>query len=285
MMGCPPGQFVMRLATLPFPLRFAVFLLTLVLLWLPFAAVLYFAIADANLLTILSMSLLFGWFLLGLRLWGRRVRGADKPFEFYGLVWSWQGAQELLEGGAIALLALAALFLTQSVLGWLVWQTPSPQFPRFVLEGLLVGLGVGFAEELFFRGWLLEELQQDYRRPVALWANSLIFAGLHFIRPLEEILRLSPQFFGYALLGLTAVWAKRATGRLGLPVGIHAGLVGGYYVLNLGDWVRYTQRVPEWVTGIHQNPLAGVMGLLFLSGLAFYTWKRQRTVSKISRTL
>ncbi|WP_442921417.1 hypothetical protein [Microcoleus sp. PH2017_28_MFU_U_A] len=56
--------------------------------------------------------------------------------------------------------------------------------------------------------------------------------------------------------------------RLGLSIGIHAGLVWGYYIINVGELVRYSGSVPDWVTGINGNPLAGAIGLLFLSVLA-----------------
>ena len=55
--------------------------------------------------------------------------------------------------------------------------------------------------------------------------------------------------------------------RLGLS-GLHAGLVWGYYIINVGELVRYSGSVPDWVTGINGNPLAGAIGLLFLSVLA-----------------
>jgi len=90
------------------------------------------------------------------------------------------------------------------------------------------------------------------------------------------------------LLGLALVWAKQSTrtlvwsvsslchhqGRLGLPIGLHGGLVCGYYVVNVGNLVAYSGQVPEWVTGLNSNPLAGVMGLVFLGAIAFYMRQR-----------
>jgi uncharacterized protein len=72
----------------------------------------------------------------------------------------------------------------------------------------------------------------------------------------------------------TAVRLTTHTGRLWLPIGFHAGLVWSYYLLKVGELVQLTNRVPEWVTGIDGNPLAGVMGLLFLTGLAVY-WRQR----------
>jgi len=75
---------------------------------------------------------------------------------------------------------------------------------------------------------------------------------------------------------LTLVWAKRSSGELlGLPIGIHAGLVWGYYILNVGKLVQYSDRVSPWITGVDGNPIAGVMGLLFLGVLA--VWMRKRS--------
>ena len=130
----------------------------------------------------------------------------------------------------------------------------------------MVALGVGFAEELLFRGWLVDELQQDYRPKVALWSSSAIYALLHFVKPWAEILRTLPSFPGLFLLGLILGWARQIYhGRLGFAIGLHAGLVWGYYVINVGNLVHYLDQVPAWVTGIDRNPLAGGMGLLFLS--------------------
>jgi hypothetical protein len=39
-------------------------------------------------------------------------------------------------------------------------------------------------------------------------------------------------------------------------------------MINIGQLVRYSASVPDWVTGVNGNPLAGAIGLLFLSVLA-----------------
>jgi hypothetical protein len=45
-------------------------------------------------------------------------------------------------------------------------------------------------------------------------------------------------------------------------------LVWGYYIINVGNLITYTKKVPEWITGIDRNPLAGVTGILLLSAIA-----------------
>lgn len=272
-----------RLIKLPVFLRVSIFLLTLLLLWLPFAVVLQATIQDANLLNILAMSLLFIEFLVLLRFWGRRVYQRSQVFQHYGLSTHPQQLRELLQGLAIGIVTLFVLFWLQSGLGWLIWRSPPTNLPRLIVEGAMTGLGVALAEELVFRGWLLQELERDYTPKTALWIDSFAFALLHFLKPWDEVWRSLPQFGGLLLLGLILVWAKRAaSGRLGLPIGVHGGLVWGFYLINVGKWVKYTQQVPEWVTGINRNPLAGIMGLIALAGLAvcMQRWSESKGVGE-----
>lgn len=271
-------------------MRLLALLLLLAVLWLPIAAPIALLVKDPNLVTILTMSLLFGEFLILIQLWGRWVYQDPRILQTYGLDLSRQNAIELLQGLGLGLASLLLLFLVEAALGWLNWLPASAALPRIFLEGMVVGLGVGLAEELVFRGWVLDELQRDYMPGTALWADSLIFACLHFLKPLPEVMHTLPQFLGLVLLGLGLVWARRSTrsrqwstrsvsvhqGRLGLPMGVHGGLVWGYYILNVGQLIRYSDRVPDWVTGVNHNPLAGVIGLLFLGGLAAYLRQRAR---------
>lgn len=256
-----------RTARLPFLLRIGTFFGVLLAMWLPFAGLMTWLISDANTVTILTMSVMFIEFLVLVRLWGWRLYRNAHPFHTYGLEWTPQNGWELIQGLGIGLVAIFGMFIVQGAFGWLQWRSPDPNFGLVLAEGLLVGLGVGLAEELLFRGWLLDELQRDYRASTVLWINTTVFAVLHFLRPWSEVVRLFPQFGGLLLLGGALVLAKRATLRLGLPMGIHAGLVLGNYLINVGDLVTYNNRVPQWITGIDENPMAGVVGLLFLAGL------------------
>lgn len=257
-----------KIASYPFPLRIAIFLLILLVIWLPFAAPIYLLVKDSNLATILTMGLLFAEFLFLIPLWGKKVYGQNQLLKSYGLINTRQNGFEFAIGLAIGTLLAFSLFFVQGLLGFVSWQN-SDNLPRIIAEGLLSGLGVGFAEELVFRGWLLDELRRDYNYQVSVWANSLLFALSHFIKPVSAMLLSWPQFPGLLLLGSILVGGKRITqNRLGLPIGFHAGIVWGYYIINVGQLVRYSGTVPDWVTGVNGNPLAGAIGLLFLSVLA-----------------
>lgn len=269
---------LVRLAQYPAPVRLGLFVLSLLSIWLPLAAPIYIFVKDSNLVTILTMGLLFVEFLLLLRFWGQNVYQQSHLLRSYGLQGTRRNGLELLSGLGVGVIITFSLFWLEGLLGWLVWQSPTVVLPRLIVEGLASALGIGLAEELVFRGWLLDELERDYRPRVVLWADVLIFALLHFLKPPAEILRTLPGFPGLILFGLTLVWAKRGSkGRLGLPIGLHAGMVWGYYIINVGQMVQYSGRVSDWITGVDKNPLAGAMGLMFLGVLAFLMRMRSRS--------
>jgi uncharacterized protein len=269
-----------RLSQYPAPVRLGIFILALLLLWLPLAAPIRLLVNDDNLVTILTMPLLYVEFILLLRVWGKKVHKQPQIFRHYGLERTPQNAMDLLRGLAMGLINILILFGVEGLLGWVVWQKPSIFLLRVILEGLIIALLYGFAEELLFRGWLFDELQRDYNPRVVVWATAVIFAVTHFIKPLPEIIQTSPQFFGLLLLALFLVWAKRwRRGRLGLSIGLHAGLIWGYYIINVGQLTKYSGAVPDWVTGVNENPLAGLMGLLLLSVPALWMNKKSRAIA------
>lgn len=261
----------------PAPLRLVVFALILLALWLPIAVPAYLLIPNQNLVSIVTLLVLYAEFLWLVRQWGRAVHQEPQILNHYGLEWSRRNGAELLAGLAIAAVSVFLIMGLQTAFGWVAWKPASPHLFRIILEGLVVALALGFAEELLFRGWILDELQRDYTPSVVLWADAVIFAALH--------LRLL-TFPALVLLGVALVWAKRSRGewqfgrrrdRLGLPIGLHAGLVWSNYILEVGQLITYTGRVPAWVTGIDRNPLQGLVGLVLLGSLAIGMWRFTRS--------
>jgi membrane protease YdiL (CAAX protease family) len=280
-----------KIASYPVLARLGIFTLILLIIWLPIALPFYLLLDDQNLISIITSIFLYTEFIILLKWWGNTVYQQPKILQQYGLIFSRRNGRGLLQGLAIGLISLSGLFLLEGWFGWLNWQTPSPNFPWIILEGGVLGLAVAFAEELLFRGWLLSELERDLSNTLALWINSLIFASLHFIKPLADIIYTLPQFFGLLILGIILVLAKRLgyihlplksspaqpMPLLGLPMGIHGGLVWGYYLINVGNLVKYVGTVPTWVTGVHNNPLAGMMGLSILGAIALGLKSQQRS--------
>ncbi|ACB00261.1 MULTISPECIES: type II CAAX endopeptidase family protein [Cyanophyceae] len=265
--------------TTPAPLRLGLFFLSLGIIWLPLAAPLYLIFrADENLTTILTMGLLFLEFLVYLPFWVKQVHGETQPFRRYGLVWQRANGVDLVTGLAYGLGFTWALLIFEDVLGFIEIIPPTTALIRIVIEGALSGLGVALAEELVFRGWVYDELERDYGSKIVLWGSAIAFAILHFLKPLPEMIRTLPVFPGLVLLGLTLVWAKRSRfGRLGKPIGLHGGLVWGYYIFNVGGLIQSKEGVSPWLTGVDGNPLGGLWGILFLAVLA---WIMARAAQK-----
>ena len=143
----------------------------------------------------------------------------------------------LLRGLIKAVLLLLVLCIGLFLSGQLKWQ---PQISAgLLLNGLALGLGVGFAEELLFRGWLLGELEfrfasKAWGKSIALVLQALVFSLAHtrFNLPLASLCGL---LGGLTLLGLALGLQRRAdAGLIWGAVALHGGLVGGWFVLNQG---------------------------------------------------
>ena len=151
---------------------------------------------------------------------------------------------------------------------------PSPVRPMAILSTLaftsLLGVWIGFTEELVFRGYLLHELQVDHNPWVAAAIASFIFALLHLVWEGQENL---PQLPGLWLMGMVLTLARWADGgNLGLAWGLHAGWVGAIAFLDTVAWFKPTKTVPGWITGIDNKLLAGLVGIGFLLGTGIVLW-------------
>ncbi len=200
----------------------------------------------------------------------KRQWGEADPWRSLGVVGPWPAAlQALLRGllKAAALLALVVIGLQSA--GALSW--PLQTSAAVLLNGLVLALGVGFAEELLFRGWLLGELGLQLGRQRALWLQAALFSLVHtrFNLPLLPLLGL---LGGLLLLGLALGLQRRSDGGLLWgALGLHGGLVGGWFVLNQG-LIALQPGTPSWLSG-PANPIGGGLGWL---GLGLLLWARRR---------
>ena len=260
-----------KIAKFSAPVRLSIFIGVLSFLWLPLAIPIYWLLRENNnLASILTMMLLFVELLCLWQFWGRVVHGEVNIYTRYGLVRSGRNISEFVRGIALGFWLCLGLFITEGLLGWIEVTATSVGLLRVIAEGWLSAIAIATAEELLFRGWLLDELQRDYGKKICIWVTAIAYGGAHFLKPIEEVIRTAVTFPALILLGIALVLAKYNHGdRLGICIGIHAGLVWGYYIVNVGQLIEYSDRVPVWVTGIDGNPIAGVMGLVFLLSLVF----------------
>jgi membrane protease YdiL (CAAX protease family) len=200
----------------------------------------------------------------------RRAWGTSHPWSALGLNASWPALlRSLLRGLIKALLLLGLVAAGLALAGQLSWQ---PRLtPGLLLNGLLLGLGVGFAEELLFRGWLLGELSLLLGAQRGLWLQAALFSLAHTRFNLPPLLLLT-LLGGLLLLGLALGLQRRADGGLLWgAIGLHGGLVGGWFLLQQG-MVTINPTAPTWLIG-PANPIGGVLGWL---GLGLLLLARRR---------
>lgn len=193
------------------------------------------------------------------------------PFSNYGLAWEPSLFVHLGLGFGLGVFSLAILFGLQWALGWISWQPADiSKLASALLPTLLLGLWVGGTEELIFRGFLLNQLLQDYSIWVAAAISSAIFAILHLVWEVRETL---PQLPGLWLLGMVLVLARACDGgSLGLAWGLHAGWIWAIASLDTAQLINYTGTVPAWITGLGKKPLAGGVGILLLLATSSLLW-------------
>jgi len=166
-------------------------------------------------------------------------------------------------GLGLGVLGLSVIFAAQIALGWVDWHWENRErLIPILLPVLLLGLWISGTEELVFRGFLFNELQQDYSSWGAAAIASLIFALLHLVWERKETL---PQLPGLWLMGMVlslAVWVDG--GSLALACGLHAGWIWGLSCLDTAQLITYTGVASKWITGLAEKPLAGGAGILCL---------------------
>lgn len=215
----------------------------------------------------------------------RRVWEEPTPWCRLGVVAPpWEALRALLGGAGKALALLAPIAVLLVWAGLARWQ-PDLSMAELA-NALALGLGVGFAEELLFRGWLWGELALHLGRARGAMAQAVLFSLVHARADLgfPALLGLLGGLF---LLGLALAWQRRVDGGLLWgAVGLHGGLVGGWFALLQGALVLGPQS-PFWLVGpggSTPNPVGGLLGwlglALLLLGLAQSL--RQRGVQGIT---
>ena len=198
----------------------------------------------------------------------RRSWGVEQPWKQLGIVVpAAAGLHAFFRGllkAAALLFGVVAVLLLSGLSQW-QGQVTAGQ----LLNAIALLLGAGFAEELLFRGWLWGELELLGGRQRAIGLQAAIFALVHpwYQLPAIEAIGL---LIGLALLGLALALQRRADqGALWGSVGLHGGLVGGWFALQAG-LISVPTSGPAWLLGpggSNPNPIGGLLGWAGLAGL------------------
>ena len=150
------------------------------------------------------------------------------------------------------------------------------------INAIYLILGVGFAEELIFRGWLLEELKNQFGLKKAIFGQALIFSIVHigFDLPFLQMLSILTGLFLLGIL-LSLVRLKDKNSLWGC-IGLHGGLVGLWFITNNG-LLAISKNSPKWLVGpgtINTNPLGGIFGISLIAIFCFLNFRLLREKSK-----
>ncbi len=166
---------------------------------------------------------------------------------------------------------------------------------------LTAAFGAGIVEELFFRGALLGILLRTMKPKTAFFWCTFIFAIVHFLRPPGDwqladadvrwhsgfavLMRLFSgfgdlriflaEFLTLAAVGAMLAFTRLCTGRLWLPIGLHAGWVFGlkyFTALTITSEALNRGETLPWIGSnlkIGLAPFATVLFTGFVASLLF----------------
>ena len=154
--------------------------------------------------------------------------------------------------------------------------------PDIFINAIFLILGVGFAEELIFRGWLLEELKKQFGLKKAILGQAFIFSIVHigFDLPFLQMLSILTGLFLLGIL-LSLIRLKDKNSLWGC-IGLHGGLVGLWFITNNG-LLEISKNSPKWLVGpgtINTNPLGGIFGISLMAIFCFLNFRVLKEKSK-----
>jgi membrane protease YdiL (CAAX protease family) len=186
-----------------------------------------------------------------------------------GLKINTQAFWDLFIGMGISGLMIGLIYFLEYFFGWLnfegfIWQFQPPQtiFKETILV-LLSFILVGWYEELFSRGYQLQNIAAGSNMTMGIIVSSIVFALLHLENPHANWTTV----VGIFAAGVFLAYGYLRTFRLWLPIGLHIGwnffegTIFGFQVSGIEVFRITLQSVegPEYITGGLFGPEAGLI--------------------------
>jgi len=102
------------------PKRIGIFIIILLLVWIPLAIPIYLLVEDVNLKSIWAIALLYIEFIILVKLWGKKIYQQSHLLHSYGLIINRLNFQLFFQGLGIGLFSIFSLFILEIFLGYLV---------------------------------------------------------------------------------------------------------------------------------------------------------------------
>jgi membrane protease YdiL (CAAX protease family) len=199
----------------------------------------------------------------------------------------WAG-RDLFAGVVIAGVIMSLVYVVQLTFGWLDFQAfayqtmPPLQALLGFLYFLVIFVAVAWQEELFSRGYQLQNLSEGLSLKWGVLLSSIFFALLHLGNPGASWVSV----LGLLAAGFFLAFGYVLTRQLWLPIGLHLGWnifegpVFGFQVSGLTTFrlLEHTNLGPAWATGGAFGPEAGLVMLpaLLLGALLQWLYARWR---------
>jgi hypothetical protein len=205
-----------------------------------------------------------------------RRRFADFGFSLDGKWWADFGFGLFL-GGFLMLV----IFLIELAAGWVkvtdtfATRNPATGFLPAILMPLVTFLAVGYHEELFSRGYQLQNVAEGFKQlgprvaiAIATILSSAVFGILHATNPNADLF----STLNITLAGVFLSTGYLLTGELAIPIGLHItwnffqGNVFGFPVSGVdfrtATFIATEEIGPDLWTGGTFGPEAGLLGLV-----------------------
>tara|TARA_Y100001968_G_scaffold321898_1_gene357087 strand:- start:144 stop:995 length:852 start_codon:yes stop_codon:yes gene_type:complete len=230
-----------------------------------------FNISTDN-LSIIGTIITFILFLRVLPSWGRIRWKTNHLWLSIGLDFKnkFTALKLFFSGFMLSVFLLIILFLFFLLFGWIdrVDYIKVTQ----LLNAIFLIFSIVLAEEIIFRGWLMEEMVLLFGLRRGIIFQSTIFSLAHY-RSDIGLLALIPFFTGLFLFGIVLTLRRTFDrGSLWGCVGLHGGLVGIWYLFDSG-MVSFSIDTPYFLLGPSKhmvNPIGSVIGIAILLTTIFF---------------
>ncbi|MDC2976740.1 CPBP family intramembrane metalloprotease [Prochlorococcus sp. AH-736-E02] len=200
--------------------------------------------------------------------------------------WTLLGIKKIERNGNLIFYFLKGFLLSTILISLIIFPIIATEWgywigkisPDTLINAIFLILGVGLAEELIFRGWLLEELKKQFGLRKAILGQALIFSIVHigFDLPFMQMLSILTGLFLLGIL-LSLIRLKDKNSLWGC-IGLHGGLVGLWFITNNG-LLEISKNSPKWLVGpgtVNTNPLGGIFGISLMVIFCFWNFRLLR---------
>lgn len=190
---------------------------------------------------------------------------------------AWGG--HLAMGAFVAAMLVAVIYIVGLLTGWVQFEGSQAATPVGIVGTLVLLLLMASAEELLFRGYILQSLERSSGAVVGVGVSSFLYALLHLGNPDADLL----AFIGILAHGIFLCTLLLMTRSLWLPIGFHWAwnvFLGVVFGLPVSGY-RFESILRSELVGSRWfyspggfGPEAGVLAILclFIVGVGLLGW-------------